>query len=104
MALYKKTTTSERANILDSEVGLILQTKEITSSLAGADGIVVKGTPFPSNNSSCVGLVFEDIDMTGDTKRPGSVIVAGRIIEANLPVQLDSDAKTALAASGIVLA
>ena len=104
MAFYKKTTTSERANILDSEVGLILQTKEINASLAGSDGIVVKGTPYPSNDTNCVGLVFEDVDMTGDTKRPGSVIVAGRIIEANLPVDLDSDAKTALAASGIVLA
>lgn len=103
MALYKKTTTTQRANILESEVGLVLKTKEINVSLAGADGIVVKGTPYPSNNSSCVGLVYEDIDMTGDTKKPGSVIVAGRIIEANLPVALDSDAKTALAASGIVL-
>lgn len=102
MALMNVTTGVERANILDSEVGLVLKTKEINVSLASS-GIVIKGTPYPSNDTNCVGLIYEDIDMTGNTKKQGSVIVAGRIIEANLPVALDSNAKTALAASGIVL-
>lgn len=101
MAQYAKTTYAEGANILDSEVGLVLKTAEFTSSMA-TNGVVVKGTIFPANDDGATGIVFEDVIMDGDTKRPGSIIVAGRIIEANLPAAVDSDAKTDLEASGIV--
>lgn len=103
MAYYKKTETVERANIIDSEVGLTLKTFEATSALANSDGIIVKGTPYPANDATIKGFVFEDVDMSGDAKRPISVIVAGRIIEANLPVSVASTAKTQLAKLDIYL-
>ena len=34
--------------------------------------------------------------MSNDTKRPISIIVAGRIIEANLPADVESTAKAVL--------
>ena len=48
------------------------------------------------------GIVFEDVDMTDDTKRPISVIVAGRVLEKRLPATVDSTAKTELEKAGIV--
>lgn len=105
MAFHKVEQTYERPNFLDSEVGLILKTREIPQTI-GKDQdnrkIVVAGTPFPSNDSSATGIIFETIDVTDDEKRPGSVIVAGRIIKDNLPVTLDSNAETALKALGFV--
>ena len=40
--------------------------------------------------------------MTDDTKRPISVIVAGRVLEKRLPATVDSTAKTELEKAGIV--
>lgn len=93
-------------NILASEVGLVLKTFEGAQTMAVVDGnkkIIKAGTIYPSNDASAKGIVFEDVDITYDTKRPISVIVAGRIISANLPVAVDDAAKPVLAASGIVL-
>ena len=45
--------------------------------------------------------MFEDVDITDDEKKPISVIIAGRVIKANLPVAVDTNAETALKASGI---
>lgn len=77
-------------------------TKEIPQSLAttvGATKYVKAGTPFPSNDANAIGFVFEDTDVTTGNVA-GSVVVKGEIIEAKLPVTLDSNAKTALAALG----
>lgn len=105
MAFHKVERTYERPNFLDSEVGLVRKTREIPQSM-GTDQddrkIVVGGTPFPSNDANTTGLVFETIDVTDDEKRPGSVIVAGRIIEENLPVALAAAAKTALEKLGFI--
>lgn len=75
------------------------KTKTIPQAMAttAADGTkyVKMGTPFPANNNTCIGFVYEDVDVTtGDM--PGSVVTAGEVIEAKLPVDLDSDAKAAL--------
>lgn len=105
MAFYKVEVATERPNFLDSEVGLVLKTREIPQTMGTEDGnrkVVLGGTPFPSNNSSATGIVFETVDVTDDVERPGSVIVAGRIIKDNLPVALDSGAETALKALGFV--
>lgn len=59
------------------------------------------GTVVPTNNASAKGIVFEDVDITDDEKKPISVIIAGRVIKANLPVAVDTNAETALKASGI---
>ena len=105
MAFHKVERTYERLNFIDSEVGLVRKTREIPQSM-GKDQdnrkIVVGGTPFPSNDASAEGRVFETIDITDDEKRPGSVIVAGRIIEENLPVTLAGAAKTALEKRGFI--
>lgn len=91
-------------NILASEVGLIQKTKEGTKTMAvEEDGkkIIKAGTVFPANDGTAIGVVFEDVDMTNDEKRPISVIIAGRVIEANLPVKVNEAAKTALIANGL---
>ena len=92
---YKKTSYAQGANILDSEVGLVLKTCQATDSMA-TNGVIKKGTVLPSNNGNAVGICFEDVDMSNDTKRPISIIVAGRIIEANLPASVESTAKAVL--------
>ena len=79
------------------------KTKQIPQTLAttAANGTkyVKMGTPYPSNNSSAVGFVYEDVDVTTGNM-PGSVVLAGEVVEDRLPVDLDSDAKTALQALG----
>lgn len=81
----------------------VRKTKEIPQTMAttASNGTkyVKMGTPFPSNNSSCIGIIYEDVDVTtGDM--PGSVVLKGDVIEDRLPVDLDSDAKSALVALG----
>ena len=79
------------------------ETKTIPQSMAttASNGTkyVKMGTPFPSNDGSCVGIVYEDVDVTTGAM-PGSVVTAGTVIEDRLPVALESTAKTALAALG----
>lgn len=79
------------------------KTKTIPQSMAttAANGTkyVKAGTPFPSNDGSAVGIVYEDVDVTtGDMA--GSVVTKGTVIESRLPVELAGTAKTALAALG----
>lgn len=63
---------------------------------------VKMGTPYPSNDSNCIGIVYEDVDVTtGDM--PGSVVTKGTIYKDRLAVTLDSDAATALAGLGFTL-
>lgn len=105
MAYHKVEKTYERPNFLDSAVGLVQKTMEIPSTMGKQVDdrkIVLGGTIFPSNDSSAKGIVFETIDVTDDEKRPGSVIVAGRIIKANLPETIETDAENALKAIGFV--
>ena len=69
------------------------------SSTAEGGKYVKMGTPYPANNNTAIGFVYEDVDVTtGDM--PGSVVTKGIVIEDRLPVDLDSDAKTALIAKG----
>lgn len=79
------------------------KTKEIPQTMAttASNGTkyVKMGTPFPSNDEHCIGILYEDVDVTVGNM-PGSVVTKGEVIEGRLPVTLDSDAKTALAALG----
>ena len=95
MAYMKTTTYTSGVNILASEVGLVLKTFEGTQAMATQvdDKKIIK--------ASAKGIVFEDVDITDDKKKPISVIIAGRVIKANLPVAVDTNAETALKASGI---
>ena len=81
----------------------VRKTRTIPQSLAttAANGTkyVKAGTPFPSNDGSCVGLLYEDVDVTTGAM-PGSVVLAGSVIEGRLPVELAGAAKSALSALG----
>lgn len=102
MAFVNNFNGTKRPNFLESEVGLVLKTREIPASIGVQDGIyktVAPGTPFPSNDGNAVGIVFEAVDVTNGNM-PGSVLVAGRVFADNL--SLATAAKTALAGKGIV--
>lgn len=90
---------TSRPNWLESE-HYITKTRQIPESMGVADGkykIVPSGTPFPSNDSSATGIVFEDVDVTnGDHE--GSVMVYGRVLKERL--NIDQAAITALDVPG----
>jgi len=79
------------------------KTREIPQSMATttAEGTkyVKMGTPFPANDATCIGFVYEDVDVTTGNM-PGSVVLAGEVITNRLPVELDSKARTALEGLG----
>lgn len=56
------------------------------------------GTPYPSNDASCIGFVYEDVDVTTGNM-PVSVVTSGVVYEDRLPVELSAEAKTALEAT-----
>lgn len=102
MSFVTNIAGTQHPNFLESEVGLVLKTREIPASLGVQDGnykIVAAGTVFPSNDAQAVGIVLEDVDVTNGNM-PGSVLVAGRVLEDGLSIQ--TTAKNALAAKGIV--
>lgn len=102
MSFVTNTTCTKRPNFLESEVGLVLKTREIPATMGVQDGKfknVAAGTPFPSNDANAIGLVFETVDVT-DGNMPGSVMVAGRVLADRITVA--TAAKTALANKGIV--
>lgn len=105
MAFMKTKQYESTPNILESEVGLVLKTYTADQSNAETvnDKKIIKaGSIYPTNATGAKGIVFEDVDMTDDTKRPISVIVAGRVLEKRLPVTVNATAKQELQTSGIV--
>lgn len=105
MAFMKTKQYESTPNILESEVGLVLKTytADATNATAVNDKKIIKaGSVYPTNGTGAKGIVFEDVDMTDDAKRPISVIVAGRVLEKRLPATVDETAKTELTAQGIV--
>lgn len=64
--------------------------------------IVKIGTPYPSNDANCIGLVFNDYDVT-DGDVVASVLIDGKVEERKLPVALTSAAKAALKANGLII-
>lgn len=102
--MYKESYESPK-NFLESEVGLIQKTMmgEQTNA-TDVDGrkIIKAGSLFPTNATGAKGIVFEDVDMTDDKKRPISVIVAGRVYENRLGISVDTTAKGELEKQGIV--
>lgn len=64
--------------------------------------IVKIGTPFPSNDGDCIGLVFNDYDVT-DGDVVASILIKGFVEERKLPVALTSAAKAALKAQGLII-
>ena len=104
MAYMKTEKYNSGVNILSSEVGLVLKTFQGNQSMAAQeDGkkIIKAGKIVPTNDASAKGIVFEDVDVTNDEKKTISVIIAGRVIEKNLPETVNTNAKTPLEKSGI---
>lgn len=101
MSYITTTIGTNTPNFLESEVGLVLKTREIPDTMGVADGIykVVKpGTPFPADDGTATGLVFTLTDVTGGSAA-GSVMVAGRVLRDRLAVSPEAEA--ALEAAGI---
>lgn len=100
-AVKQGTTYAPGYIVANGDEKIVRVTKEIPATLGTVDGegkYVKMGTPFPANDSTCEGLLFEDVDVTVGNM-PGSVIVKdATIYEDRLPVELSADAKTALAA------
>ena len=100
----KGTTYNPGYFLAHNDEGITRETKQIAQAGATVveDGTkyVKEGTPYPSNDGNCIGLLYEDVDVTvGDM--PGSVVTAdAEVYEDRLPVALDAAAKTALAARG----
>lgn len=79
------------------------ETREIaqTGATTAANGskYVKMGTPYPANDATAIGIVYEDVDVTSGNM-PGSVVTAGTVYEGRLAVTLASAAKTALEGLG----
>lgn len=78
-------------------------TKQIaqTGATTEANGTkyVKMGTPYPANDATAIGIVYEDVDVTTGNM-PGSVVTKGVVYENRLAVTLASAAKTALEGLG----
>lgn len=96
-------TVYQPGYFLDNAEDAIRETKQIKQSGAttaenGAK-YVKMGTVYPANDSTAVGIVYEDVDVTsGDM--PGSVVTRGTVYERRLPVEIKSAARSALTAKG----
>lgn len=64
--------------------------------------IIKAGTPYPSNDQYCIGLVFNDYDVT-DGDVAASILIDGKVEERKLPIALDVAAKAALKANGLIM-
>lgn len=102
MSLIQTFTDSDKKVWLASERALRLVTATATQALATAENgelYVKAGTIFPADSSAAEGIIFEDVKVTsGDM--PCSLMTAGHVYENRLSIT--SDAKTALAAKGII--
>lgn len=76
------------------------ETRELTQAMATTvddQKVVTAGTIYPADNSSAVGIVYEDINVT-DGNLPGSVVTKGEIYSDR--ISITNAAKTALTAAG----
>ena len=104
MSMITTYTDSRKPAWLASERALRVVTFTATQAISTAENgekYVKSGTIYPSNNQYAEGIVFEDVKVTGGDA-PGSLMTAGHVYENRLGVTVDSDAKTALAAKGII--
>lgn len=83
----------------------VRKTVEVPQSMGTTmpDGskLVKGGIPFPANDGTAVGILYEDVDVTSGNM-PGSLVKRGVVIEDRLTVELESTAKTALEGLGFV--
>lgn len=78
-------------------------TVQLPNTLGVADTIgrlfVQAGTVYPANDATAIGIVLNDVEVTGNDD-VGALIVRGDIIKSALPVELNSAAQTALESQG----
>lgn len=83
MAFNKVTKYGESENILDSAVGLVTKTRQVTRSMAKTVNdrkIIKSGSLFTNpDDETDIGVVYGDYDMTDYAEYPISVIVEGRL-------------------------
>lgn len=60
---------------------------------------VPMGSPYPAAGANCIGLVYEDVDVT-EGNMPGSVVTRGVVYENRLPSTVTTATKNALKALG----
>lgn len=98
-------------NWIGSEVGMVLKTATVNSTNAITtknetypDGSVHKiaksGSVYVDATNKIYGLVYNDVDVTGDG-RHASVMVAGHYIADKLPAAVASENATKFAAQGL---
>lgn len=101
MPYVKNYGKTEQINFLAS-AKYVAFTRQIddTGVVANAQGrkIVPAGTVYPANDATAIGITLTDTDVT-EGPQPGSVLAEAWIIEERLPVSVEADAKTALAAN-----
>lgn len=94
-------TNLNAAHFLADDEQCLRETAEISAThlqkvTRNGRTIVPMGAIIPSNGSSAVGILYEDIDVT-DGDAPGSIVTKGKVYQDRLPAAAVSDAKTALA-------
>ena len=93
-------------NILDSEVGLVLKTREATNTMGTTvDGrkVIKAGSLYTNpNESGEYGVVFEDVDITDYAEKPIAVIFQGRVKADKVASEVTAK-KTDFAANGLYL-
>lgn len=55
----------------------------VPTTLAGDDGIVKAGTPFPANDATCKGYILEEVDVSNGAA-PGAYVYEGALDTAKL--------------------
>lgn len=72
-----------------------------TGAATAANGgkYVTMGSPYPAAGANCIGLVYEDVDVTYGNM-PGSVVTRGVVYENRLPSTVTTATKNALKALG----
>lgn len=78
------------------------QDSELATEIDGRK-IVLRGTVYPANDATAVGLVFHDYDVT-DGDVVGAIVTHGTIIESALPEEVEALARPVLEARGIMFA
>ena len=62
----------------------------VVPATMGTNGVVLAGTPFPSNDEDCLGYLLHDVDVSGGDA-PGTYIYSGVIDAAKIDASVDID-------------
>ena len=111
MKEYEDVFQTRRKPFIVSEIGIVPVTQDMTdkvstlkTTVTDAFGcqkdIIEAGKIYPSNDSSAIGIVYENVEEK-EGHYIGSLLINGTVYSNRLAVTLNSDAKTALEKIGI---